>query len=94
MLRTNINFLLHEKINNGRVIIVTSSIKGEGKTFIAYNLANSLSLTKKKVLIIGMDLRAPKLTSLFKSNNSIGITNYLIDHELKYEDIVQWKNVQ
>ncbi len=89
MLRTNINFLLHEKTNNGRVILVTSAIKGEGKTFIAYNLANSLSLTKKKVLIMGMDLRAPKLTSLFKSNNSIGITNYLIDHKLKYEDIVQ-----
>jgi len=88
MLRTNMNFLLYEKKEGAKVIAVTSSVKGEGKTFIAYNLAVSISLTHKKVLIIGMDLRAPKLTKLLDRSLSTGVTNYLINHQITHQEII------
>ncbi len=62
ILRTNLAYLLKAKNDNrGEIIYVTSTIKGEGKTFISYNLARTLASTKKKVVIIGADIRNPKL---------------------------------
>ena len=88
MLRTNMNFLLHQETEGGRVIAVTSSIKGEGKTFIALNLATSICLTDKKVLLIGMDLRSPKLTQILNLSETRGVTNYLVDHKLTHQEII------
>ena len=74
--RTNLNFMgLNE---NHNTLMITSSISGEGKTFVAINLAISLTLTGKKVAIMEMDLRKPKLSKMLKVNKSPGITNYLI----------------
>jgi capsular exopolysaccharide synthesis family protein len=63
---------------NHNTLMITSSISGEGKTFVAINLAISLTLTGKKVAIMEMDLRKPKLSKMLKVNKSPGITNYLI----------------
>lgn len=88
MLRTNMSFMLHKEVEGGKVIAVTSSIKGEGKTFTALNIASSLSLTDKKVLLIGMDLRSPQLTKLLDRNNGKGVTNYLIDKQIGHQELI------
>ena len=63
--------------NSNQIILVTSSIPNEGKTFIASNLAISLSLLNKRVLIIGLDIRNPQLNKVFDRHSSKGITDYL-----------------
>jgi len=75
LLRTNLLFILNEP--GQKVINVVSSISGEGKTFICINLAMSLALLDKKVLIIGLDVRKPKLGEYIGLDNKSGITLYL-----------------
>ncbi len=75
-LRTNLTFMgLNEK---QKTLLVTSSVSGEGKTFIALNLAISITLTGKKVALMEMDLRKPKLSKQLGINRDPGISNYLI----------------
>ncbi|WP_297814646.1 P-loop NTPase [uncultured Polaribacter sp.] len=63
LIRTNLNFMLPNKVDTaGKAIFVTSTTSGEGKSFVSINLAAALSLSNKKVLLLGMDLRAPKVT--------------------------------
>ena len=57
-----------------------SSVGGEGKTFVTVNLAISLALLDKKVLIIGLDIRKPKLAEYLRIDNKTGITMYLTGH--------------
>jgi len=75
LLRTNLLFILGDP--GQKVINVLSSIGGEGKTFICINLAMSLALLDKKVLIIGLDVRKPKLAEYIGMDNNTGITLYL-----------------
>jgi len=75
LLRTNLLFVLGDPTK--KVINVVSSIGGEGKTFICINLAMSLALLDKKVLIIGLDVRKPKLGEYIGMENKTGITLYL-----------------
>lgn len=89
ILRTNMSFMLHAKNSDGQIILVTSSIKGEGKSFTAINLAHSLSLTDKKVLLIGMDLRSPKLSKYLELPETVGVTNFIVDHTLDLDKIIQ-----
>jgi capsular exopolysaccharide synthesis family protein len=90
ILRNNINYINPVSDNGlGSVLFVTSTIKGEGKTFIALNLAVTLSTLGKKVILIGADLRNPQLhkeLNLVRYNLS-GVTNYLYDSTLKIDDI-------
>lgn len=84
-LRTNLQFLLGKANHN--VILVTSTISGEGKTFVATNLAVSLALLDKRVAVVGLDIRRPKLLECFGfSHEEIkgqkGITNYLSDNSI------------
>ena len=90
ILRTNLAYLLKPKENNhGEIIYVTSTIKGEGKTFISYNLARTLASTKKKVIIIGADIRNPKLHRYIDlPMESKGLSDYLYDYKLTSNDIV------
>ena len=75
-IRTNVLFMLDDTKN--KVILVTSTTSGEGKTFIASNLAVSLSLLGKKVLIMGLDIRKPGLNRVFNiSQKERGFTQYL-----------------
>lgn len=74
-LRTNLRFVLE---GNEKVILTTSSVPGEGKTFVATNLAMSLALLDKRVLVVGLDIRKPRLVKLFNlPQREQGITNYL-----------------
>lgn len=78
-LRTNLLFMLEK---GQQVILFSSTQPGEGKSFVAGNIAASLAFLGKKVLIIGMDIRKPGLNKVFRlSNRAIGITNYLSDPE-------------
>ena len=88
--RTNINYLLPaSNKNEGFVIFSTSSIKGEGKTFNAINMALIMTQMKKKVLIIGADLRNPQLHKYIGlAKEKRGLTNYLFDQEVELESII------
>ncbi|WP_310380012.1 polysaccharide biosynthesis tyrosine autokinase [Flavobacterium sp.] len=88
ILRNNINYI-NTKKDNGSVLFVTSTIKGEGKTFISLNLAITLSTLGKKVILIGADLRNPQLhRKLDLERPSLkGITNFLYDTSVKVSDI-------
>jgi len=77
IVRTNLDFILSDKSDEEcKVIFLTSTISGEGKTFVSANLAATLSLSGKKVLLFGLDLRNPKLYEYIKVN-PLGISNYV-----------------
>ena len=76
LVASNINFFLNKK-DEGNSILFTSSISGEGKTFSAKNLAVIFSALGKKVILVGADLRRPKLYLDFVIDNNIGLSNYL-----------------
>lgn len=89
MLRTNLNFLLKDS-QQSQVIFTTSTIKGEGKTFVSMNLAITLSALGKKVVLVGADLRNPQLhKQLLISKHQKGVTNYLHNTVTKVSDIIQ-----
>lgn len=89
MLRTNLNFLLKEK-QQSQVIFTTSTIKGEGKTFVSMNLAVTLSALGKRVVLVGADLRNPQLHKMLQiSKHQKGVTNYLHDTVTTVDDIIQ-----
>lgn len=79
LLRTNLEFMMTNVESASKTIFVTSTISGEGKTFISVNLASTLAISGKKVLLMGMDLRAPKITQYLDLPSRSGITNYLLD---------------
>ncbi len=82
-IRANLQFMLTGKAHN--VILVTSSISGEGKSFIALNLANSLAISGKKVALMELDLRKPRLSQELDMSNHHGFSNYVASGaELKY----------
>lgn len=87
-IRTNINFMLGRK-KKGNTIFVTSTQSGEGKTFTAINLATSLAISGKKTLLLGMDLRAPKITKYLGLEDILGITNLLKNDDLTFEEITE-----
>ena len=78
-IRTNLQYILNEP--RKKVITVTSTVSGEGKTFIAANLAAIISLNQKKVLVLGLDLRKPKLQNYFGTNYPKGLSTYLIGRD-------------
>ncbi len=92
ILRTNLDFLLTgiDKAE-GKVIFVTSTISGEGKTLVSSNLAKTLAISGKKVAYLGTDLRDPKMHKFFDlpfGKNTKGLTNYIMNKQLNPEDII------
>ncbi|MEN8815549.1 MAG: polysaccharide biosynthesis tyrosine autokinase [Nonlabens sp.] len=92
IIRTNLQYKLnaidHDKT---KVVLVTSTVKGEGKTLVAYNIANTFAFSGKKVLLIGGDIRNPQLhrySSDKVSKRTKGVTEYLVTNELLLEDLV------
>ena len=86
-IRTNLQFMLD---NDQKVILVTSTVSGEGKSFVSANLAISLSLLGKKVVIVGLDIRKPGLNKVFHlSNKEKGITQFLSNPETDLMELVQ-----
>jgi len=78
-LRTNLDFMLCE--SKCKAILVSSTISGEGKSFVVSNLAVSMAMLGKKTLILGLDLRKPKVHSMFGIDNAKGISTYLIGRD-------------
>lgn len=90
-IRTNLQFMLK---SDQKVILVTSTVSGEGKSFISANLAISLSLLGKKVVIVGLDIRKPGLNKIFNiPRKEQGITQYLSNPEKNLMDFVQPSDV-
>jgi tyrosine-protein kinase Etk/Wzc len=85
-LRSNISYLGGSEYK--KIIMVTSTVSGEGKTFVSMNLSSVLAIGGYKTLLIGVDLRKPKIFQDFKLDNSFGLTNYLIGKATK-ESIIQ-----
>lgn len=84
-LRTNLQFVMAE---NEKVILFTSSTSGEGKTFTAANLAVSFAFLDKKVVLVGLDIRKPRLAELFEINDhQHGITNLLTQPDPTAADV-------
>nr|WP_299340365.1 tyrosine-protein kinase [Allomuricauda sp.] len=101
ILRTNLDYIITSNKKPGRknLIFVTSSVSGEGKTFLSSNLSMVFASTGKKVLLVGADIRNPKLYTFFTGNESdalnkprqikeIGLTDYLKDDNLAVKDII------
>ena len=93
ILRTNLQYLFINKLEDdkeGKTIIVTSTIKGEGKTFVAFNLALTLALTGKKVVLVGADIRNPQLQRYLPDHlkNKKGLTEYIVYDDLQVEDVL------
>lgn len=84
-LRTNLQFLLKQ---HDKVIMFTSTTSGEGKTFIASNVAICFALLGKKVILVGLDVRKPRLAELFEiDDHHHGITNLLVKDEVNWSDV-------
>ncbi len=104
ILRTNLDYVIKSKSlqkNPGKnnIIYVTSSVPGEGKTFLSSNLSMVLASTNKKVLLVGADIRNPKLYSFFigdaidklsrsNRNKDKGLTEYLYDDSVETKDLI------
>ena len=78
-IRSSLQFLYKkQEIDGAKTLMITSSVSGEGKTFCSLNIATVFALSEKKTVIIGLDLRKPKLFDEFNLTNEVGIVNYLI----------------
>jgi len=86
LIRTNLQFMLGGK--ESPVILVTSSIGGEGKSFTSINMAMSFALLKKKVILVGLDVRKPMLGEYMHISKEKGISVYLSNPEMKSNDII------
>jgi len=85
-LRTNLQFVIPKE--SQKVILFTSSISGEGKSFISVNLGASLAMSGKKVVILELDLRKPKLHVSLEVENKLGLSNYLVGKASASEMII------
>lgn len=87
-IRSSLQFFYKRKEQGGsKTILVTSSVSGEGKTFCSINVATVFALSGKKTILLGLDLRKPKIFGDFGINNDLGVVNYLIGQKT-IEDIV------
>ena len=88
ILITNMNFMLTKK-NEGKVVMVTSTVKGEGKTFTSVNLALTLANSSTKVIIIGADIRNPQLQRYNESRRGLaGVSEFLYDRTLDINQVI------
>lgn len=87
LIRANLNYLMFKKDN--KVILVTSSMSGEGKTFFSLNFAASLLLIDKKVILLELDLRNSDLSHVLGISDNLGITDYLSSDKVLISDIIQ-----
>jgi len=88
-IRSSLQFLYKKQnISGAKTLMLTSSISGEGKTFCSINIATVFALSEKKTVIVGLDLRKPKLFGDFNLNNDFGVVNYLIGQK-NVDEIIQ-----
>ncbi|SHG29180.1 protein involved in gliding motility EpsB [Flavobacterium fluvii] len=78
-IRSSLQFLYkQQKLDGAKTLMITSSVSGEGKTFCSLNIATVFALSEKRTVILGLDLRKPKLFDEFNLTNEVGVVNYLI----------------
>ena len=87
LLRFNLEYL--KKTEKNQTLLVTSTVKGEGKTFIASNLAATLASNGEKVIALTFDLREPQLMDRFDLPNTPGITDFIVDKKMNVKQIIQ-----
>lgn len=85
-LRTNLRFMLPDA--KSPVILVTSALNGEGKSYVAINIAASLALLKKKVIIVGLDIRKPTLSQYLHIDFKGHLTSFLLDPTIELDDLI------
>lgn len=85
-LRTNVQFFLTDE--EDKVVLLSSGMPGEGKSFISLNLANVFAYSDKRVLLLEFDLRKPKLSKTYRFTNQKGISNFIVDKTLHLDDII------
>lgn len=85
-LRTNLRFMLPDK--QSPIILVTSALNGEGKSYVAINIAASLALLKKKVVIVGLDIRKPTLSQYLHIDFKGHLTSFLLDPTIPIDDLI------
>lgn len=90
-IRTSLKYYIRE--NEKPVITVSSTISSEGKTFISLNLAAIIALLGKKVLLIALDLRKPRINKIFEYDDSPGMSTYLSGN-CKYEDVIKQTEIK
>jgi tyrosine-protein kinase Etk/Wzc len=86
-IRTNLSFISANE--EQKVFLVTSTMSGEGKSFLSLNLGNSLAISGKKVAILELDLRKPMLSKNLGIHNKVGISSFLVQRDIKPADIIQ-----
>jgi capsular exopolysaccharide synthesis family protein len=92
-IRSSLQFLYKKQsIEGTKTLMLTSSISGEGKTFCSINIATVFALSEKKTIILGLDLRKPKIFDDFNIQNDIGAVNYLIGQK-KLEEVIQHTHI-
>ena len=89
VLRSKISYYTNDIDKRGKVIMVTSSIPSEGKTFTSINLASALSLNEEKTILVGLDLRKPKIIEDFGINNNFGVSSYLSGISKNLDEVIQ-----
>jgi tyrosine-protein kinase Etk/Wzc len=98
ILRTNLQYLVlnkQEKTAGGKVIFVTSTVKGEGKTFVSSNLAITIANSGSKVILVGADIRNPQLQRYIEHDfNKKGVVEYLVYPETTLQDYIQPSKTQ
>lgn len=87
LLRAKLQFLLGAE--NDKIVLVTSTQPGEGKTFVSVNLAISLAMLDKKVILVGLDLRKPMLSKILNISTEQGVTSYLAGQVNDYHPLVE-----
>lgn len=89
LIRANLQFVGNGEHN--RVILVTSSVSGEGKTFVSLNTAITMALAGKRVLLLELDMRSPKLRKYIGTNlgEAVGVTQFLVNPEMSWHEVVQ-----
>lgn len=88
-IRSSLQYLYKKQhVEGTKTLMLTSSVSGEGKTFCSLNIATVFALSEKKTIILGLDLRKPKIFDDFNIRNELGAVNYLIG-EKKLEDVIQ-----
>jgi capsular exopolysaccharide synthesis family protein len=89
-LRTNLQYMMLNK--EQKIIMITSTISGEGKTFCSTNLASIFAMAGKKTLLIGLDLRKPKVHKVFNLDNSTGISTCLLG-TTSFDEIIKTSKI-
>ncbi|HDZ15025.1 MAG TPA: polysaccharide biosynthesis tyrosine autokinase, partial [Pricia sp.] len=87
LLRFNLEYL--KKTESNKTLLVTSTVKGEGKTFIATNLGVSLATAGEKVIILSFDLRRPRLLQNLKISDTPGITDFILNQEMSVNQLIK-----